>query len=227
MPESRPQPGSRRGLAPAPRLLLALLVFILLAPRPAAAQDLDLQITVFSTGAGPDQVAVAYSTPPPEVEMSRHWAILAKDLAIPPPKPRVTRDQGITVAEAELPGLANWTTGIVNLDPLVDAFKSYGHFRVMFFFMGKFPLASAESINKPPLRVQARVSGATVQYEVWVDQTGGPPKQLPRVRETGGTPLKVMLGIGVIALVVAVGVFLVLYVIMAHRRQAAASEGKP
>jgi len=207
-------------------LTLLLTLWLALPALPLQAQQaLDLQVTVFSTGSGPDTLAVAYAKTPSDEEMRADFNDLAGQLGGASPKLKITRDGGITVAEAELSGLTNWSTGLVNLDPLIDTYKRFGHFRAAFFFMGRFPLASRESFTRPPLRVQTRVQGAAVDYEIWVDQSGGVPGELPSVTRKPGPDFKVALGIAAIALVVAVGVFLIVYVITTHRRRAAASEG--
>ena len=124
--------------------------------------------------------------------------------------------------ETQLTGLTDWRTGAINLDPLIQAYKRYGRFRVAFFFMGAFPMPAVQNIDRPPLRVEMRVERNTVDYRVTIDQSAGVPANLPSAQPQKDGPWK-LIGLLALAIVVALSVFLILNVIMGQRRGA----GKP
>jgi len=212
-------------LSSAWRLILYLVLALGLGggSPPAAAQDpLDLQIALFSTGSGPDTIAVAYRKPPPKGQIEKDMAELGGMLGIPPPKAKISGDGGIYVAEAIVPGLTNWSEGVVNLDPLVHPFRRFGVLRVSCFFQGPFPLKSPiGNETRGRLRWETTVNGTSVDYKVWVDQRDGPPETLPSTAARGTPVWKLIAGTAAIALVVGGAVYLIVQVVLGRRRDAA------
>jgi hypothetical protein len=200
--------------------------------RPAAPppESLNLQVTVFSTPAGPDRIAVTYDGDPGNAGMQPDFDALAQALGSAPSTLKITRREGATAAEAKLSGLANWTTGAVNLDALIRTFRRFGHFQVLYFFGGNFPLQpqSAESVSRPPVRVQAQVNGSIVAYEVWVDQSRGvpDPARLSTVPAGGDSGWIRWAAVLACVVVVSGGVFLIVTALLARRRAETAREGE-
>lgn len=182
------------------------------------AQTPDLQITLFSEPSGRERLAVAYNRAPSEADARAQLDALARRLRVAPRNVRLSTEAGITVLEAELSGLTDWSTGTVNLDPLVDAFRGFGHFRVTILFFGNFPLRSAESLHRPPVRVQARAGPGSVDYEIWIDQSRGVPDQLPSLRDRPGVNWMLLAGLAALAGVLATGIYLAVSAALAQRR---------
>lgn len=205
--------------------LLLLLAFC--GARPLPAQNTpDIWITVFSEPSGADRVAVAYNVKLPKERLRQDMAEVARALGVPAPRLKVTEVEGIPAVEAELRGLADWRTGAVNLNPLIQAFKRYGRFRVSFFFLGDFPVQPPQSFDQPPLKVESERSGNVINYRVFIDQSHGVPASVPLVTAEQGSDWKRILGIGALALVVAVTVFLVVSIILGQRRRAPGTTGR-
>jgi len=208
---------SQRG----PRRMLLLLLAslpLLFALLPATAQNrLDIQVTIFSEPSGKETVAVAYDRKIPRADIDRDLAALAGHLRLPPPALKVTEERGIVVAEAELSGLTNWSTGTVNLDALINTFKRYGHFQVMCMFLGDFPLRTVENQQRGPVRVETQVNGSTVSYQIRVDQSHGVPKDIPSFNQRDALWPLVLGVVGLLA-VLAACAYLIAYAIRARRR---------
>jgi hypothetical protein len=214
---------------PAPLPLIArllgrplLLLLLLLCASPAFAQGKaqDIVITVISTGEGADKVGIAYNRKLSEAEIRQDIATIASNLKISPPPAKIESGGGIPMVEFDLAGLADWRTGAINLDPLIQAYKRYGRFQVLFMFLGSFPMPVAENVDRPPLRVEMQVGGNVVSYRVSIDQSAGVPTNLPSAQPQKDSPWK-LIGLLAIAIVVAVSVFLILQVIMGQRRASA------
>jgi hypothetical protein len=204
------------------------------APQPAAAQAPDLWVTVFSTGSGPDNLAVAYVKAPPKAEIEADLQELASQLGAQKAAVKITREKAITgetitTAEAKLPGLTNWSTGTVSLDPLIQTFGRFGHFRATFLFFGNFPLQAPIDVTRGPVRVETEVQGSTVNYRIWVDQARKGSAPLPSVsaQAPASDRWRPIIGVGALTLVVALGVFLIVKVILGQRRAAQAREVNP
>jgi hypothetical protein len=75
------------------------------------------------------------------------------------------------------------------------------------------------------VRVAERVGDHAVEYEIWVDQSHGVPATVPTVNARG-PGWNAIIGIAVIALVVAGSVYLIMQVMNNQRRAAEAGEGK-
>jgi hypothetical protein len=213
-------------------LLFGLLsVFLLLSlALPVPAQEaLDVQITIYSYGGSqPDVMAVAYGQKVPDADIRQDFANLARDLGIAPPKVTITREGGIPVGDAELTGLANWTTGAINLDPLIRHFRRFGRFRAVYLFFGNFPLRPVENVDRPPLRIRGSASGNTADYQIWVDQSGGVPAAVPSAFgvEKRGPDWKLALAAAAMVAVVVLSIFLIVNVILAQRRAAEVRGGR-
>lgn len=235
---SAPRPFSRGRLLP-----LLLLLLCLGGTRPAWAQsgapppsppgkDLDVAATVISYGPGrPDLISIAYDSQTKNAEIQQDFATLAQELGSAPPKVRITRDQQLKIpqGEAEVAGLTNWSTGAINLDPLIRVLRRFGHFRAGFLFAGgKYPLQQIpQGVNQGPLRVDVLNStDQSVSYEVWINQSGGVPASLPSTNGETGLGWRLWVGIAAIAAVIAVSVFLIVNIILGQRRAAEAREGK-
>lgn len=198
------------------------------SPPAQAAHTPDLWITIFSEP-GKDQVAVAYNADTPDARIKQDFAEIAQNLGHEAPKVKITKVEGIPAAEATFTGLSDWRTGATNLDPLIQTYKRYGKFRVSYFFMGNFPQQPTLSFQRPPLSVQGERAGNTLHYRVSIDQTNGVPETVPVVTasEQGGDQNR-LLGIIALAAVVAVAIFLVVYVILGQRRRRAPNSlGRP
>lgn len=173
-------------------------------------------------------MAVAYNAKTPPERIKQDFAEIARNVGISLPPVKVTVEEEIPAAEAAFTGLADWRTGAVNLDPLIRTYKRYGRFRVSYFLMGNFPQAPLPDFNQPPLRVEAERAGNVINYRISIDQTNGVPATVPGVTtSTGDSGRNLLVGIGAIAAVVAVSVFLVVYVLMGQRRNRAGSLERP
>jgi hypothetical protein len=220
-----------------PRLLFLAVFCLWGCAVPASAQDaIDIAVVVFSSPADGDRISVAYTGKPKAEDIKQDFATLAAELGLAKAVPKISREplvrgaEEITAGEAKVSGLTNWSTGAVNLDSLIQTFRRYGHFRATFFFQGNFPLQSpSPQVNNPPVRVQARVSGATVDYEVWIDQSKVGTGRLPSgtASTNTGPGWKLWVGVAAIALVVAIGAFLIVTVALGQRRRAQTVEGDP
>ncbi len=215
-------------------LLAAPLAGYAQSPPPATAgqvptrQLIDVAVTIISTGTAPDEISIAYGAPTAEEQIKQDFQVIASELATAAPPVNVQRDEssGFTTGDARIPGLVNWKAGTVNLDALVQALKRYGHFRVLCFFQGNFPMPTPGQIVRPPLRIETAVSGGLVDYRVWIDQSRGVPKSLPSVKGNSGPDWKLMLGLAALAIVAAAGVFLIVNVILAQRQPKLASRAR-
>ncbi|MGV3723291.1 MAG: hypothetical protein ACO1SX_20525 [Actinomycetota bacterium] len=201
----------------------------------AAAQDaptpnLELQLIVVSTGAAPDQLAVAFATQEPNSQIKQDFADIAQELGTAVPEVRITRKavrgKPVPAAQAEMPGLTDWATGKVKLDPLIKVFRRYGHFRVNYIFVGAFPIRPMGNVTQPPVRVAERISGNSLSYEIWVDQSKGVPASVPSV-SSKSDPNKLIIGVISLLLVLVGSVFLILHVMKKQRPAGEAGEGKP
>jgi hypothetical protein len=210
------------------RCFLGAAVLMLAVAAPAAAQKSkgqDLWITVFSAPTGAEQIAVAYNQKVPEARIQQDLAEVAAALKQPAPRVKVTSGGGIPLAETELSGLTDWRSGAIQLDPLIQTYRRYGRFGITFLFLGNFPLPPLQNIDRPPLRITVEPHGSAVSFWVEVDQSGGVPESLPTAAQEDGSRWRVWLGIGAIALVVAVSVFLVVSVVLGARRRPGAGTG--
>lgn len=213
---------------------MPLAALILVAYPAAAAPDpppptLELQLIVVSTGAAPDQLAVAFATEEPDSQIKQDFAAVAQELGTAVPKTRISRKdvrgKPIPAAQAEMPGLTDWTTGAVKLDPLIKVFRRYGHFRVSYIFVGAFPIRPMGNVSQPPVRVTERISGNSLSYEIWVDQSKGVPKTVPSVTSSSD-PRKLIIGVMSLLLVLIGSVFLILLVMKKQRPAGKAGEGE-
>jgi hypothetical protein len=226
---SRLQPAAllaRRAVVAALFLLIACL-----ASPSRAQENLDLQIVIISTGSGTDDIAVSYGTKPSREQVEADFAQIAERLAVPTPKVKIATVQGITSAEAKIAGLTNWSTGVVNLDPLVWAFRRFGFLRVMCLCMGSFRLTSPtgnETRGKVRWETQQQSTGAstTIDYKVWVDQTQGVPSEVPTTQNRWLTG-KTIGALAAILAVLAAGAFLIFNTVRNNRRAAAVQQADP
>lgn len=227
---------SSRGPACSRRVLLLVCLLASLAlgaVHPVKAQgtspsNIDLQLIVISSGSQPDQLAVAYATEETDEQIKQDFAEIAQQLGTGPPKVKVTRrDVGgkpIPAADAELPGLTDWRTGAINLDPLIRVYRRYGHFKVNFLFFGNYPIRPLGDVSRPPVRVAERIEGNSVSYEIWVDQSRGVPETVPTVSaQTNSRNL--IVGVTALLLVLLGSAFLILQVLKKQRRATEAGEG--
>lgn len=193
-----------------------------------ARQTIDVAVTIVSSGTAPDEISIAYGEPTAEEQIKQDFRVIASELATAPPVVKVQQDQasGFTTGDARIPGLVNWKAGTVNLDALVQGLKRYGHFRVLCFFQGNFPMPTPGQIVRPPLRIETAVSGGLVDYRIWIDQSRGVPKSVPSVKGNPGPDWKLMLGLAALAIVAAAGVFLIVNVILAQRQPKLASRAR-
>lgn len=193
------------------------------APAPTPARpSIDIAVTIISDGVGTDEIAIAYGKQMPAEEVKQDFAALATELGTTPPKVKVAFDRqiGFTSGEASMAGLVNWQSGQVNLDALVRPLRRFGHFRVLCFSNGAFPMPTPGTIVRPPVRIETAVSGGLVDYRVWIDQSQGVPKSLPSVAPSTGPDWKLVVGLVAIAVVLAAGVFLVVSMFLTQRRTA-------
>jgi len=212
-------------------LFLIVLLFpaAVWAAPPAAKPSLDLAVVVFVMPEGPDRVAVAYQTVETDEQLKQDFAAIARELGSVPPKLEISRAEAggkeVPAVSASLSGLTDRKTGAIKLDPLIHVYRRYGHFRAQFVFFGSYPLQPLGNFNQPPVRVAERVGDHAVEYEIWVDQSHGVPATVPKVTARG-SGWNAIIGIAVIALVVAGSVFLILQVMNNQRRASEAGEGK-
>lgn len=210
-------------------LLLCLVPKVAAAAPPAGKPALDLAVVVFVTPQGPDRVAVAYQTAETDEQLKQDFADIARELGTVPPKLEITRDAAggkeVPAVSASLSGLTDRRTGAIKLDPLIKVYRRYGHFRAQFVFFGSYPLQPLGNFSQPPVRVAEKVGDHAVEYEIWVDQSHGVPATVPSV-SARGSGWNAVIGIAVIALVVAGSVFLIMQVMNNQRRASEAGEGK-
>jgi len=210
---------------PASRLhsLLAVLLAVLCllwSGAPASAQaPLDVSVTIFSDPSGQERVAIGYDKPVPRSQMEQDFQALASQLNLPVPKLTVSSSAGIWVAEGELRGLTNWTTGTVNLDALIGTFRRYGRFQVMCLFMGNFPLQTVVNERRGPVEVRTQVNGNSIGYEIRVDQSQGVPKSIPSFNR-GAAFWPLVIGILGLLAVIGASAYLIVYAIRARREAA-------
>jgi hypothetical protein len=195
-----------------------LLILALGLPARAQVQVPDLWVTVFCEPDGRERLAVAYNQDVGKDRIGQDIAEVAGKLGVPAPKVKITVAEGIPAAEAEFRGLADWKTGAINLDPLIQAFKRYGRFRASFFFLGDFPAQPAQSFDQPPLRVESERSGNTINYRITIDQKNGVPAAVPLTTTPKNEGWRWIVGLTALSVVVAVGVFLVTSILLNQRR---------
>lgn len=190
--------------------------------RPASRPVTEIVVTIFSDGSGTDEIAIAYGKQMPANEVKQDFAALATELATVSPQVKVgfKREIGFTTGEARMAGLVNWQTGQVNLNSLVRPLRRFGHFQVLCFFSGSFPMPTPGTIVRPPVRIETTVNGGYVNYRVWIDQSQGVPKSLPSVTPATGPDWKLVVGLGAIAVVLAAGVFWIVSMLLTQRRAA-------
>jgi len=150
-------------------------------------------IVIMSIPNMPDSIGVTYNDDPGDDQVRKDLKEVARALGSTTGPIEITRRAGLPAGETNISGLADWHTGQVALDPLIQAYRRYGHFHVVYFFGGSFPLKAAEQFAQGPIRVEPHVQdtggngpngvqrGLTVDYEIWVDQKNGPPKNIPSV----------------------------------------------
>jgi hypothetical protein len=90
-------------------------------------------------------------------------------------------------------------------------------------------MAQPQSFTRGPVRLEARVSGNAIDYEVRVDQARRAGRPLPSMAQPAagqGWSWKLIAGLAAMAVVVALGVFLIVNILLAQRRPYG-REGKP
>jgi hypothetical protein len=212
-------------------LVLALVVTATLsrAQNPDAPQ---VQITVISTGQPTDDLAVAYAVDAKDPQIQQDLAELAKALGSPPIKGKISRtavmpgQPVLTAVEAKVPGLTNWSKGLLNIDPLAHAYRRFGRMRISYLLMGEFHLAPSEPEGqRPPIRWERTVDGAgtgqAIHYDIWVDQSRGVPAKLPSAVPVRQPWWRLLAG-GVALIVFVACVVFVIASQLAGRRRAAA-----
>jgi hypothetical protein len=195
---------------------------LLLCGAPAAWSQApqDIVIPVIASGPGPDHVGIAYNRKLPDEQLRQDIAAVASNLKIGPPRVKLRSSGRDRLVEAELTGLTDWKTGAVNVDPILQAYRRYGNFRVLFMFLGEFPMPAPRNVDEPPLRVEMKVQGSVIDYRITIDQSNGVPGALPmvaRVNDSAGQLTK-LIGLIAMAVIVAISVFLILNVVMGQRR---------
>jgi hypothetical protein len=183
-----------------------------------------MQVTVMSTGASRDTVAFGYVKDLPDEEIRKDFANFSQELGAKPPKLKITRKDGITVAEGKIRGLTDRTTGVIRLDALVQTCRRFGYFWVIYLFPGK--AAPPQPVPLEHVRVESRVGGNVAYYQVWVDQSGGTAARLTPAVPPSPMNWRVLAAVTAIAVVVAAGMFLMVYVILGQRRASVAGKGK-
>lgn len=196
-------PSAGRGLRGSPRFAicflrsLCLLLLLCLArsafaqngppPAPHPPQALDANVTVFTFGPGqPDKIGIGYNKDTSRAEIEKDLAKLASLAGQAAPSAKITpakKAGGITLVDAEMSGLTNWSTGEINIDAVAETFRRFGHFRVVVLWFGKFPLKPVEPIERGPLKIHPQASPSSVLYDIWLDQAqarGALPKVYAR-----------------------------------------------
>ncbi|MFN3649933.1 MAG: hypothetical protein ACK47B_10140 [Armatimonadota bacterium] len=208
------------------------------APAPAAETRVnpnafEISVVVFSIPGGPDSVAVAYPESIKDPQIRQDLQQLAAALGTQAAEVRVEREklpgrnEVIATGSANMTGLANWQSGAINLDPLIQTYRRYGHFSATFMFMGSFPMQQPPpSFSEPPLQVRSqRVGNNSVSFEVWIDQSRGVPDSVPSVSQSqSGPSWRLIAAVVAILLVVGVSVVLIVSVLLAQRRKSSGEE---
>lgn len=187
----------------------------------------EANLVLFSYSSDNNQLAVSYTNLPEGDSYQQDFANLAKEVGISAPKLQITRAMGSVTVEAQFPKLTDWSQGTVNLDAFIRTFRRFGRFRLACFFMGKFPMKAAEPIQRGPVKVTVTANGNTLDYHVWIDQSGGVPRQIPSVRGREGFPWLLVLGAVAGALLLGFSLFLVVSGILSQRRESAARQESP
>lgn len=204
-------------------LLLLSLPSLLAAPAEApGGPNADVRvITVFSDGLGTDRVGLAYDKILSAAEVQQDFANLGAALHHAPAIPRIKTEAGVSTAEAEVSGLVDWNTGVVNLDALIRTFVRFNHFHVYCLFSKSFPLQSTDPIRNGPVTVlvhRDEKNGTVTDFEVFIDQSQVNPAHPPQVNRTRGLSWQVWVALGVIFLVVFASVFLLAMSILSRRK---------
>jgi len=144
-------------------------------------------VTVFTFGPGqPDRIGIGYNKDTSRAEIEQDLRKLASLTGQAAPAMKLTpakQTGGITLADAEVSGLTNWSTGEINIDAIAETFRRLGHFRVVVLWFGKFPLKPVEPIDRGPLKIRPQASPSSVVYDIWLDQAqarGALPKVYAR-----------------------------------------------
>ena len=202
------------------------------APPGPGPQKSELMIVIMSIPNLPDSIGVTYNDDPGDDQVKKDLKEVARVLGSEAGPIDITRRAGYPSGETNISGLADWHTGQVALDPLIQAYRRYGHFHVVYMFGGSFPLKAAEQFAQGPIRVEPHVQdtgnaapgnavqrGLTVDYEIWVDQKNGPPKNIPSVGARPGLDV-VRMGLVVALLGVALLIVILMVKVVRARRQA-------
>ena len=202
------------------------------APRPApAATELpDVEIVIAPQGGTYDSLSISYTTAPTDAEMEQDFRAIANNLRKTAVRPEIRRGaphSGLPdypSATAQLPGLVNYSAGVINLDPIIAALQRFHHLHIDCLFFNKFNLTwPVGSQQRGPIRWQTDVRGQTVSYDVWIDHSPKTPARLPGTGQWGLTWLWVA-GLALGAVLLAGGVFYMVYAVT-HQRSAAPPEG--
>lgn len=124
----------------------------------------ELQVVVTSEGQGRDQLGVAYGTRVTEARVRQDFQNVARELGQRAPVVKVTTEHGITAGSAPVPGVVDWSTGLVRLEPLLQAFRRAEFVRVIIVFNRPFPLAAPQPVEVAGFHVELRGDAQALDY---------------------------------------------------------------
>jgi hypothetical protein len=146
-------------------------------------------VVIFARSDGKDQISIAYADTVTPAQAEQDFRTLAAQLGRPAVRPRISQDDpgpgraATTSASGPVGGLVNWSTGVLQLDPVIATLKRFRHFKVTYLFLEKFDLTwPVGEQRRGPVRFKTERRGQTVTCEVWIDPGRTAAGQLPSTR---------------------------------------------
>jgi len=189
-----------------------------------------VEIVIAPQGGTYDSISISYTSAPSDAAMEQDFRSIASNLRKTAVRPEIRRGPphpglpDYPSATAQLPGLVNYSAGVINLDPIIGALRRFHHLHFDCLFFNKFNLTWPVGAEKRgPIRWQTDIRGQTVSYDVWIDHSSKTPDRLPSTGQWGLTWLWVA-GLALGAVLLAGGVFYIVYAVT-HQRSTAPPEG--
>jgi hypothetical protein len=172
-------------------LLLALSLVSGLGAR--AADPIDVQVVVVSSGSGPDEVSVVYAAPAGkakqqhslEAQARRDFLQLAAafgQLSLVKVSTAAVAKQvaPTTSAEGKLHRLVNRPAGWLNIGPFLKVFSRYDRLSLTFFVLPPFQFHGPRGpFDDPTLAMTLDIGGNAYTYNVRLKHAGGVDAALP------------------------------------------------
>jgi hypothetical protein len=194
------------------------------SPAPPAGTDpLDAVIVIAPRGGAMDNIAVAYWSHVTDSQIQQDFRLLASELRTRPVGLKIERSAPpgrpvLPSGTAEMPGLVNWSAGVLNLDPIIAALKRYHHLKITYLIFEKFDLTwPTGEQRRGVVHWKTEVVGQTISYDVWIDHAGPLPDRLPSTGQWGLTWVLIA-GLAVGALLLVGGIFYLVYLVTHQRK---------